>query len=192
MNKRVWKLIFKVWKEFLRLNRFKYFQQQFRNLEKFLILFKYFLNLRILNCILLWSLKMFRKGQFRVIVNNFYEARATSRCKKMTRGVFTRLVSPMIYTGIWQDLFEHRVGNPITINLGRFFTFLSNFTQLQAEYLSNGLKRENSIATFRPSSDSNNYKQRTYEITLHETEIENRATIQQQERRPTFSPNWFE
>lgn len=96
----------------------------------------------MLNCILLWSLKMFRKGQFRVIVNNFYEARATSRCKKMTRGVFTRLVSPMIYTGIWQDLFEHRVGNPITINLGRFFTFLSNFTQLQAEYLSNGLKRE--------------------------------------------------
>lgn len=146
----------------------------------------------MLNCILLWSLKMFRKGQFRVIVNNFYEARATSRCKKMTRGVFTRLVSPMIYTGIWQDLFEHRVGNPITINLGRFFTFLSNFTQLQAEYLSNGLKRENSIATFRPSSDSNNYKQRTYEITLHETEVENRATIQQQERRPTFSPNWFE
>lgn len=75
----------------------------------------------------------------------------------MTRGVFTRFVSPMIYIGIWQDLFEHRVGNPITINLGRFFTFLSNFTQLQAEYLSNGLKREreerkeeeNSIATFR-------------------------------------------
>lgn len=93
----------------------------------------------------------------------------------------------MIYIGIWQDLFEHRVGNPITINLARFFTFLSNFTQLQAGYLSNSLKREkekveeeeerekkreNSIATFRPSSDSNNYKQETYEITLLETRFQ--------------------
>lgn len=68
--------------------------------------------------------------------------RVTSQRRKMTRGVFTRLVSPMIYIGIWQDLFEHRVGNPITINLARFFTFLSNFTQLQAGYLSNSLKRE--------------------------------------------------
>lgn len=68
--------------------------------------------------------------------------RVTSQRRKMTRGVFTRLVSPMIYIGIWQDLFEHRVGNPITINLGRFFTFLSNFTQLQAGYLSSSLKRE--------------------------------------------------
>lgn len=80
-----------------------------------------------------------RKKQFYTIVNNFYE---TSQRRKMTRGVFTRLVSPMIYIGIWQDLFEHRVGNPITINLARFFTFLSNFTQLQAGYLSNSLKRE--------------------------------------------------
>lgn len=68
--------------------------------------------------------------------------RVTSQRRKMTRGVFTRLVSPMIYIGIWQDLFEHRVGNPITINLARFFTFLSNFTQLQAGYLSNSKERK--------------------------------------------------
>lgn len=119
----------------------------------------------------------------------------------MTRGVFTRFVSLMIYIGIWQDLFEYRIGNPITINLARFFTLLSNFTQLRVEYLSNGskekekveeeggggereTKEENSITTFRPGSDSNNYKQETLRDYLARNEVKNGATA-----ATNFSPN---
>lgn len=117
----------------------------------------------------------------------------------MTRGVFTRFVSLMIYIGIWQDLFEYRIGNPITINLARFFTLLSNFTQLRVEYLSNGSKEKEKVEEEGGGGEREKQKKkiqlrhfvraairiiinkRRYEITLHETRLKT-----EQQRPPTF------